>query len=474
MKRILGSSVFLLSGGNLLSAVIVFLRNILVARLVSVEDFGIAATLSIAATVIETSSNFGLERFIIQARDGNEPRFQTSLQTLQLARGVVASALLVAISMPYAWLMGVPDVAWAFQLLAIFPLLRGFMNLDLFRVQRFMQFKPQMLTMLTSQFIAMACIWPLFLVFGDYQIVLWSIIIQHGTYVIVSHIVSERRYRLSIDTDVFKRSFRFGAPILVNALLVFVIFNGDRIIVGNQLGTTILGWFSLAFTLTITPTLVATQTLQSYFLPKLSEVQDKHDAFTRLSWATIEAGLLVAVVQAIGFAVFGPAILILLFGEKYSSALSILTLLAIVQAIRFIKIGPVIIGIAKGETANPFLSNIVRILFLPLTFFALLWGADIVDVVWIAIAGETASLLVAIFRVRSQLRISMRGVLFPFMFAFVIFFAVLLDFSIWPPSAATSFNIHINQTILATLLILFPFSLRSLTKFFLPKWKPKP
>ena len=152
-----------------MGALIVLLRNIVVARLISVEDFGIAATFGIAFALIETMSNVSLNRLIVQAKDGNEVGLQSALHSMQVARGFFGSILLLAIAVPYAWLMGVPDIVWGFQLLAITPIFRGFMNLDVFRMQRFMRFGPHVITHLASQSIAFVSIWPLYWVFGDYH-----------------------------------------------------------------------------------------------------------------------------------------------------------------------------------------------------------------------------------------------------------------------------------------------------------------
>jgi len=45
--------VFLLSGGNMAVSIFSFVRNIIIARLISVEDFGIAATFAMTIMFVE-------------------------------------------------------------------------------------------------------------------------------------------------------------------------------------------------------------------------------------------------------------------------------------------------------------------------------------------------------------------------------------------------------------------------------------
>ena len=65
----IGAAMALL-GGNLGVALLKFARNILVARLLSVENFGIAATFAIVFGFIEMLAFLGLDRFLIQTRNG--------------------------------------------------------------------------------------------------------------------------------------------------------------------------------------------------------------------------------------------------------------------------------------------------------------------------------------------------------------------------------------------------------------------
>ena len=52
-----------------------FVRSVILARLISPEDFGIAATLAMTFSLFEMVSNLSAELLLVQAEDGNEPRF---------------------------------------------------------------------------------------------------------------------------------------------------------------------------------------------------------------------------------------------------------------------------------------------------------------------------------------------------------------------------------------------------------------
>ena len=310
-----------LLGGNLGVAFLKFARNILVARLLSVENFGVASTFAIIFGFIEMLGFLGLDRFLIQTREEALERVQATLHTLQVLRGVLVAAVLFLTAGPLAEVMDVSQVAWAFQVMALLPLMQGFMHLDIARAQRDMRFGPFVKISLGAELLGLLSIWPLHLVFGDYRIVLGALLAQQILIVLFSHMVSERRYHLGWDRGLVLRALGFGWPLLFNAALMFGIFQGDRIIVANQLGPVDLGLFSLAFMLTFMPTGILNQTINRLFLPKLAPLQDDPAAFGLLARVVVQVGLVGGLAVAVGFSLFGADLVLIVFGAKYAGAL---------------------------------------------------------------------------------------------------------------------------------------------------------
>lgn len=386
----------LLLGSNLSVALLRFARNIMLARLLSVENFGIASTFAMTFALLEMVGYLGLDRLLVQTKDGDAPRVQATLHSIQVLRGVLMALLLYFTAAPLAGFMGVPEVAWGFQLMAVIPLIQGLMHLDIARAQRGMNFGPFMKTALATECVTLLMIWPLYLAFGDYRVALYALIFQESVLLILSHLVAERAFRFGLDRDFAIRAFHFGWPLLLNAFLMYGIFQGDRLIVANRLGATELGLFSLAFVLTLVPSKVMAQTQQLLFLPGLSRLKDDDAAFNRLAAVAIQAGLAAGIVLAAGFSVFGPDLVLALFGDKYAGSLAVLVWLAVMQAARIAKSGVSVAAVARGETRNPMIANITRILLLPAAWVAVGAGADLVVVVWLAILGEVLGIGIAL------------------------------------------------------------------------------
>lgn len=395
--------------GNILIALLGLVRNVLIARWLSVEDFGIVGTFAVSMALIEMTSNLALDRLIVQAEDGDTPVLQSTLHTIQALRGCLSAIILFLIAGPLATLFGVPEVAWAYQALAAVPFLRGLAHLDMFRLQRRARFAPSLWVELAAQALATISVVPLALWLNDYSTMLYAILLQQLIFMVMSHVVAERRYQWRWDREIIRRAVRFGWPLLLNGILLFGIFQGDRIVVGSLIGMTALGWFSAAFTLTLVPTQVLAKIQNTFFLPLLSQILDDHKEFNRLSLVAIQAGMFCGVFLAIVFTIVGPFVFTFLYGDKYEPALWLLIWLAVMQAVRIAKTGPSIIAISKAVTKNPLIANILRVSMLPIAWIAVSQNAGIEAVVALAIIGEILAFSVSLYLLKKELSLNFSG-----------------------------------------------------------------
>ncbi len=387
-------SALLILSGNATASLLLLLRNLLVARLIPVADYGVAATFAVAMAVVEMASALGLQQQIVQAKDGDDPHFQSALQGFQVLRGVLSGLVLLLIAGPMADFMGIPQVAWAYQLLALVPVLTALTHFDIHRLNRQMVFWPLLLTGAVPALIAVLVLWPLAYWFGDWRVMLYSILIQSAFAAVVSHLVAQRPYRLVLDAAIMRASLRFGWPLLANAVLLFLVFNAERLIVGRELGMVMLAMFSMGLTLTLTPTLVLAKSATNLFLPLLTRATDPQ-RFRQLAIVVFQLHILFAGFLVFGMAVLGEWAIHLLLGAKYAGLAPLLVWLAIVQGVRLFKGGPSTVALARGQTENAMVANLLRIALLPVAWWVIVQDGDIMLLLYLAILGESLGALVA-------------------------------------------------------------------------------
>lgn len=426
-------NILLLLGGNLGTSVILLVRMVIVARLISVEDFGISSTFMVFVTILQLMSNLGLNQMIIQDKDGEDPAFQKALQGFQVIRGVIAALFLFLLSWPMARFLGNEDLIWTYQLLALIPLLTGLMHFDVFRMQRRMKFMPLTVTNFLPPLVSLLLLWPLDAVFGDYRVMLYAILAQWVVQLVATHLVAERPYRLSLDWSVMRRGARFGWPLLLNGALLFLVFQGERMIVGREFGMATLAIFSMALSLVQTPTDSVGRAVNQFMLPQLSATKDDDARFTDMMMVTVQSNLLAGIVLSAGIVLLGTPLVTLALGAKYAAVIGLLVPITILESLRSVRACTSQVAMARARTGNGLVGNLPRVLSLPISWLAILDGAGLDTVILIATVGEIAGFGVGLLMMRSRAQVPLRP-LIPSLLGFAALMACLVLYAAQEPS----------------------------------------
>lgn len=389
--------ILLLLSGNLVTSVVLFARMIIVARLITVADFGIASTFMVSVMIMQLLSNLGLNQMIIQASDGDDAELQKALQGIQAMRGIISAILLFLLARPMAEFLGQGEITWAYQVLALVPILTGFTHFDVFRQQRQMRYKAFMVTQIVPPVLSLALIWPLAYIFGDWQVMLWSIMAQWVANLVLTHVVAERRYAISFDSEILKRGVRFGWPLLVNGVMLFLIFQGERMIVGRELGMAELGIFSMTLSLVQTPMGAVIRAVHQFLLPQLAATKDDDIGFNEVATITLQASALAMAVMVVGAFLLGPPLVLLALGERYRPVNDLLVMMTTIELIRSVRAGLGQVALARARTGNSAISNIPRVLAIGLAWYLLSHGAGFSTVLTVGLGGEITCFGLALF-----------------------------------------------------------------------------
>ncbi len=428
LRRKLVSGGGMLMGGQVLGQTCGFLRNVLVARLISPENFGIAATLSISMSMLEMISNLAVDRLLVQADDGDNSDFQAMAHFFQVIRGTCLALALFALAWPFALLFELPEAVWAFQCVAVIPFIRGFVHLDPKRLQRGFGFGADVITDLIPQFVLVLLAWPFAWWFRDYAAMVWLLIVQATVMVAVSHLVAKRRYAWTWNRAYFDRMCAYGWPLLLNGLLLFLILQGDRLIVGTAYDMVNLGVYSAAFSITFIPSTMIAKVASALLLPLLSKEQGNSPKFVEYYTLSICVLCLVGVVVSSGFILIGQRVVMLTFGAKYAAVETYIGWMAIMQMLRVLRVGPTIAAMAWGDTRTPLMSNIGRASVFPIAVWIGLSGKPIVWIVVIGCLGEFIAYLMMLYALKRSRGLGVGYSLKPTMIGGgAIFTAVLLS-----------------------------------------------
>ncbi|MEA3213064.1 MAG: hypothetical protein QOE70_6121 [Chthoniobacter sp.] len=405
-KLLRGSVVITLArvGGYGLS----FARNIILARLISKSDFGLAVMFGTTVTLLEVAGRMSFGQQLVQAKDGATRAFQATAHAFQFALALIGTLLLLGASYPVAFALKVPHLAWAFAALAVIPLARGFEHLDNYRQQRELNYFPAALCEVIPHVVITVAAWPLAVWLNDFRAIVWIMISKAVAGIVVSHLVAEQPYQWAWQRDLVKRLWTFGWPLLLTNILIFTNQQADQLLVGTFISLEALAPYALAFSLVSIPWFIFAQMGSSLMLPVLARAQDDVERFRRHHRLCVQYAAVGAVVLTLPLIISGEQLVGLAYGSKYSGTGLLVAFLGAAAAVRFLRFAPAVAAMARGDTVNQLYSNLWRGVGLPLALAAALAGGGVALVATCAAVGEVVAGFISVQRLAQRQRVPMR------------------------------------------------------------------
>ncbi len=378
-----------------------FLRNIVLARLIGVEEMGLAVTITIALRGFEMLGDFGLERWLVQVRANQLDRGRGAVHFLQAFKGVLLAIAAMAAAIPLTTVL-LPQIdPGVFALAAVAIGIRGFNNCDHRERHREQDFRGTLQVEGGGNLMALLATGPIAIWTRDYSVVAWASIVQALSMCLISHFVARRCITFKFDRDVIAQALRFGVPISCNAVLMFFAIQGDRMIVAIHFQPEVLAGFALAVQLTLLPTLAASRFISGFDLPRFARIAGQRGAWqaplrSRL-WqvAAVSAGMVLA------FCVLGQGLVVFLYGQDFVTEPKVIGFLALAAGFRLIRTVPSTMLVAMGRTSVLLAGNIPRIIALFVVTWALTRGADLFAVALIGAVSEAAGLIIGLAALKS-------------------------------------------------------------------------
>jgi O-antigen/teichoic acid export membrane protein len=366
------------------------------ARVLGPEELGLAAALTVTAGFFDLISDTGSDRFLIQDRDGENAQVQKLVQLVYVGRGCLVAVALVIFAIPIAHLYRTPRLAEGLAMLAIAPVISGFLHLDIRRAQRSHDFRSEAICMIAADSLGLCAALIAAWLTRDFTAVVYGFITRAVVMVLSSHIQAKRSYRLGWDSEHAPRLARFAAPLMLNGLMLFVVSQGDRVMVGSQLGVTALGYYSAIVLLIYYPSGVLGSYIHAIFTPLIAAQRDSPGDRDRVSDRLGGQTLILAIAMAVGFAVVTPPLVPILFGARFAQSALLIGLIGVLQTIRFLLTWPTTTALAMGRSTTVLLSNLAHILTFPGAFIGLWLVGGLSGVVVGFIGGELIAAALAL------------------------------------------------------------------------------
>lgn len=380
------------------------LRTIILARLLSPDDFGLLGLALLTTATLDTLSQTGFHGAIVQKQKNVDAYLNTAWSCSAL-RGVILFALLYGLSPQVANFFEDPRVVPLIRVISVFILLSGFNNIGIVLFKKELDFKKQFLYESISNGVDIL----VSIVLALWLRNVWALVVGggagHGMRLILSYRLHPWRPAASFDLAKFRELFAYGKWMLAAGILHFLITKADDLFVGKSFGVAALGLYQMAYLLSNVTTTDLAHTISQIAFPAYSKIQNDPVTLVDVYLKVLRGVAFISASVAFSLYAFASEIVELLLGRHWLSMVPVLEILAFAGLARSIQSTAVPVFLAMDRPKIHTEINIIRalVLFGLIYPFAATWGA--LGVAYAVLTSCIASVLAVSLRIPTVINV---------------------------------------------------------------------
>jgi O-antigen/teichoic acid export membrane protein len=310
-----------------------FLISIIMARLLTPEDFGLLGMIIVFTGFVTVFAELGFGAALIQRQELEDSHYD-SVFWLNLTMGGLLMIFFVIIAPLVAGFYREPVLTPLIRVISINFLLTSLGIVQRTILQREMRFNRIAKIEVSAVMIgAIAAIVMALSGLGVWSLI-WQILITSAVMSTTLWWQSNWRPNLSFDRSAVADLWSFSSNLLGFNTVNYWTRNADNLLIGRYLGSVDLGIYTRAYSTMLMPLGQVTNVLGQVMFPALSRMQHDRDRVKRIYLRSIAAIALITFPMMMGLFVVAEDFVLTLYGEKWSGVTPVLQILCVVGMIQ--------------------------------------------------------------------------------------------------------------------------------------------
>ncbi len=302
--------------------------TLVLARLLTPEEFGIVAVATVAVGIAQLFQEFGMGKALIQARDYSQ-EYANIAFWVNSVLGIVIYSIIYVAAPSIAGFFNSTDCEPILKVLCIQIIITGFYSVHSSLMQRFMKFrKIFVVRFISSVFPGALSIVLAYRGMGVWSLV-WGALFGSCGQLIFYWLLSEWRPKFSFDIQALQKLASFSKWIMLEAALAWSITNCDSVALGHYLGMKEVGIYRLSSSLIIFVSFCSMAPVVPVAFSWFSRLQGDREEL-RFTFMNLTRGLAaLSLPLGFGIALLAKPIVTVVLGDKWLGAEIAIALLAI-------------------------------------------------------------------------------------------------------------------------------------------------
>ena len=329
-KQAIRGSVWTLAGYGA-SQILRFGSNLILARLLVPEYFGLMSLVNVFIIGLHLFSDIGLGPSIIQNKRGDDPDFLNTVWTMQIIRSGFLWLGSVLIAWPISEFYNEPQLLRLLPVVGLSTLISGFGSTAPFTLNRHIALGKLAIFELGGQVVSVIVM----IVWAWFSPTVWALVMGSLVSDVIKMVWSHRlmpghRNRFAWNREATKNIVSFGRWIFLSTALTFLASQADRLILGKLLSFKLLGVYGIAFALADIPRQVILALSGKVIFPAMSKLANLPREAFRAKILKNRRPILIALAAGLPLLIsFGDFLILKLYKPDYHDAAWMLPIIAL-------------------------------------------------------------------------------------------------------------------------------------------------
>ena len=301
------------------------ISTLILARLLLPEDFGLIAMATAFVAIIELLHAFGFDMALIQNRERTDQHFSTAW-TFNVLFGLGCFVALLASTPLISRFYGEAALEQIVPCLAVISLVRGFENIGVVMFRIDMNFDREFRFQVAKKIAGFAVTVPLAFILRSYWALVAGMLTTAVAGVVLSYFMHPFRPKLTLAAS--GELFNFSKWLFINNTLLLFRTRGADFVIGRLSNSSALGLFSVAYEIANMPTSEIVMLMNRALFPGYAGLAHDREALRRSFLSVFGLIAFVAIPIGVGLSLTAEPLVVLLLGERWQEAGSLVAILA--------------------------------------------------------------------------------------------------------------------------------------------------
>jgi len=341
-----------------------FISTIILARLLSPEDFGLVAIIMSFFALINIVGDFGFETVLIQKQNATVDHYNTAW-SFNLTFGLFAFITVAGLSGVIADFYGNPKLQPIMLMLSLLFLVDGLQNIGVADFRKNMTFDKEFKFRLIPKIISFFCTISLAFWLRNYWALVIGSLVWKCCLLINSYILHNFRPKFTFSAG--KDLFNFSKWLMINNFFYFVNTRSPEMIIGKILSPQATGLFTMAQEISDMPTVEIAATVNRASYPGYSKISHQVGKLQDLYINIMSSISLIVVPAGVGVSSIAKTLVPVVLGAQWYESIILVQYLAIGGSLLALNSNTGYIFIAMGQPKISCMMGFIRIIiFIPL------------------------------------------------------------------------------------------------------------